>query len=89
MLLPLGLACDVCGAIVVDRVGATVHEFNVEGVEEDLHCCGGECFTTLEAVRLSGAFSDLPATSPLRLWVEGSDDPWATLRGGYSERMLH
>ena len=89
MLLPRGLACDICGAPIKTEPGAKVHKFNIEGVEEDLHCCEGECFAALGAARASGEFSDLPPSSPLRRWAEGSDDPWADLREAQSQDLLH
>lgn len=84
MVLPAGIGCDICGELVEDE---RVREFEVEGVGEKLHSHHA-CFGHLEIAAATEAWEDLPATSPLRKWAAGCDDPWAAVRDGHQRRTL-
>lgn len=81
MKLPAGLLyCDVCGEEIEPIAGRRVTEFRVDDVEDTLHSHDGDCLETVKLTLRTGSVESLPATSPLRLFLEGHPDPFGAVR---------
>lgn len=90
MKLPDGiLCCDVCGEEIEPVAGRRVTEFTVDDVEDTLHSHDGECLDRVKAVLALGTVDALPAMSPLRLFLEGDEDPFRALRERHAARVRH